>query len=60
MSERQNKAYTIERKYLGKVSPEEFVRRIVKSHIVSADQKNSSLKECRNLEDCSLEKEVPT
>lgn len=60
MSERKHTDYVIERKYLAKVSPEEFVRRIVKSHIVSADQKNNSPKECSNLEDCSLEKEVPT
>lgn len=58
MSERKHTEYVFERKYLAKVSPEEFVRRMVKSHIVSADQENSSSKECSNLEDCSLKKVV--
>lgn len=58
MSERKHTDYVIERKYLGKISPEEFVGRIVKSHIVSADQENSSSKECSNLGDCSLKEVV--
>ena len=54
MSERKHTDYVIERKYLAKVSLEEFVRCIVKSHIAGSALKSSSLG------DCSLEKEVPT
>lgn len=60
MSERKHTEYVIERKYLAKVSPEEFVRRIVKSHIAGSVSESSSLGECSSLGDCSLEKEVPT
>ena len=58
MSERKHTDYVIERKYLGKISPKECVRRMVKSHIASTDQENSSSKECSNLEDCSLKEVV--
>ena len=57
MSERKHTDYVIERKYLGKISSEEFVRRMVKSHIVSADQESSSSKECSSLGDCSNPKD---
>ncbi|MCH5279982.1 MAG: hypothetical protein J1E61_00825 [Lachnospiraceae bacterium] len=51
MSERKHTDYVIERRYLAKISVEEFVRRIVKSHMAGSASEDGRPEECKIRED---------